>query len=36
MFVYVRAEEIVICPGYEDVVHFGLSEALKLKFRKVQ
>jgi hypothetical protein len=30
MFVYVRAIEIVICPGYNTVVRFVLSDARNL------
>jgi hypothetical protein len=31
MFVYVRAREIVICPGYDAVVSFVQSDVPKLK-----
>jgi hypothetical protein len=31
MFVYVRAKEIVICPGYASAVPFVPSDAAKLK-----
>jgi hypothetical protein len=31
MFVYLRAEVIVICPSYDAIVAFAMSDAVKLK-----
>ena len=31
MFIYVRAKEMVMCPGYEAVVSFVRGDAAKLK-----
>jgi hypothetical protein len=34
MFVYVRAKDIIICPGYDAVVHVLHRDASKLKRRR--